>query len=85
MSIRRRLVVPAAAVLSLGLLSACASSEDTAADSATSPAASACALTMADPWVKAQDQDMTGAFGVFSNPSDADVTIESTPRARRPG
>ena len=30
---------------------------------------------MADPWVKAQDTDMTGAFGVFSNPSDADITI----------
>jgi periplasmic copper chaperone A len=75
MSIRRHLVIPAAAVLSIGLLTACASSEDTAADAATSPAASACALTMADPWVKAQDTDMTGAFGVFSNPSDADITI----------
>ena len=75
MSIRRHLAIPAAAVLSLGLLTACASSEDTAADAATSPAASACALTMADPWVKAQDEDMTGAFGVFTNSSDADITI----------
>ena len=37
MSIRRHLVIPAAAVLSIGLLTACASSEDTAADAATSP------------------------------------------------
>jgi copper(I)-binding protein len=76
-SIHRRLVVPAAVILSLGLLTACASSGDAAADSATSPAAGACALTVADPWVKAQDKDMTGAFGVFSNASDVDVTIVS--------
>ncbi len=76
MSIRRHLAIPAAAVLSIGLLTACAS-EDTATDAATSAAANACALTMADPWVKAQDTDMTGAFGVFSNPSDSDITIAS--------
>ncbi len=76
MSIRRHLVIPVAAILSMGMLTACAS-EETAADAAdtASAAASACALTMADPWVKAQDQDMTGAFGVFTNPSDADITI----------
>jgi len=76
MSIRRHLAIPAAAVLSIGLLTACAS-EDTATDAATSAAANACALTMADPWVKAQDTAMTGAFGVFSNPSDSDITIAS--------
>ena len=65
MHIRRPLAVSAAAVLSIGLLTACASDE-TATDAATTPAAGACALTMADPWVKAQDEDMTGAFGVFS-------------------
>jgi copper(I)-binding protein len=79
MPILRRVVLPAAAVLTLGLLSACAS-DTTAADpatEATAAAGSACSLTMADPWVKAQDADMTGAFGVFSNPSDADITIIS--------
>jgi hypothetical protein len=63
-------------LLSIGLVTACAS-DDAPADAASSaPAgASACALTMTDPWVKAQDADMTGAFGMFSNPSDADITI----------
>ena len=74
----RRLVVPAAAVLSIGLLTACASDDAaTGAADTTSAAAGVCALTMADPWVKAQDADMTGAFGVFSNPSDAAITITS--------
>lgn len=79
MSLRRHLVLPAAAILSIGLLTACASDDAAtgAADTTTSAAAGACALTMADPWVKAQDTDMTGAFGVFSNPSDAAITITS--------
>lgn len=85
MSILRRLAMPAAAVLSIGVLTACAS-DTTATDvtaPATTPATDACALTMADPWVKAQDTDMTGAFGVFSNPSDTDViiTAASSPSA----
>ena len=79
MPILRRLAMPAAAVLSIGLLSACASdttaTDTTSPATTTTPAADGCALTMADPWVKAQDTDMTGAFGVFSNPSDADITI----------
>jgi periplasmic copper chaperone A len=78
MTTSRLLAASAAAVLSLGMLSACASGT-TATDTAdaTSAAASACALTVADPWVKAADADMTGAFGVVSNPSDADITITS--------
>jgi periplasmic copper chaperone A len=76
MPIRRHLVVPAAVVLSLGLLTACAS-DTTATDTASPAAAGSCAVTVADSWVKAQDSDMTGAFGVFSNPGDADVTIVS--------
>jgi periplasmic copper chaperone A len=75
---RRHLVVPAAAVLSMGLFTACATDVTTTGGAeATSQAAGACALTMADPWVKAQDTGMTSAFGVFSNPGDADVTITS--------
>ena len=78
MSLRRHLVLPAAAILSIGLLTACASDDAaTGAADTTSAAAGVCALTMADPWVKAQDTDMTGAFGVFSNPSDAAITITS--------
>lgn len=75
MTTLRILAASGAAVLSIGLLSACASDE-AATDAATTPAAAgACALTVADTWVKAQDQDMTGAFGVFTNPSDADIGI----------
>jgi copper(I)-binding protein len=85
MPIRRRIVIPAAAVLTLGLLSACAS-DTTTADAtaeasteagagATAAAGSTCGLAMTEPWVKAQDATMTSAFGVFSNPSDADITI----------
>lgn len=78
----RILAASGAALLSLGLLSACAS-DTTATDAATTPAATpadadACALTVTDPWVKAvQDETMTGAFGVVSNPTDGDITVVS--------
>jgi periplasmic copper chaperone A len=77
MPIRRRLVVPAAAVLTFGLLSACASGTTStgAGAEAVSGAAGACALTMADPWVKATDAEMTGAFGTLSNSTDTDITV----------
>ncbi|HYO85336.1 MAG TPA: copper chaperone PCu(A)C [Dermatophilaceae bacterium] len=83
MTTLRILAASGAAVLSIGLLSGCASDE-AATDPATTPAAAgACPLTVADPWVKAQDKDMTGAFGVFTNPSDVDITITeaSSPQA----
>jgi hypothetical protein len=75
----RRVAMSAAALLSLGLIAACGSDTTTtdAASASASPAAGACALTIADPWVKAQDTDMTGAFGVISNPTDADITVVS--------
>lgn len=71
---------PAAAVgatlLAVAALSAC-SSDDTASDT-TSPTDSAtCALTVTDPWVKATDEEMTGAFGMIENPTDADITVVS--------
>ncbi len=65
-----------ATLLALGALSAC-SSDDTASDTATASESAACALTVTDPWVKAQDMDMTGAFGVFENTTDQDITITS--------
>ena len=68
MSVVARFCVPVATLLSIGLLSACAS-DTTAADAtsaaATSAAAGSCALTMSDAWVKAKDTEMTGAFGVI--------------------
>jgi len=76
----RRVALPAVALLSIGLMAACAS-DTTATDAASTPAApsaaDACALTIADPWVKAQDADMTGAFGVLSNATGADITVVS--------
>jgi copper(I)-binding protein len=69
---------PAAAVgatlLAVAALSAC-SSDDTASDTTSPTESAACALTVTDPWVKAQDTDMTGAFGMIENPTDADITI----------
>jgi periplasmic copper chaperone A len=32
-------------------------------------------LSMTDPWVKASDGDMTAAFGVLANSSDADIRV----------
>jgi len=80
MTVPRILAASGAAVLSIGLLSACAS-DSTATDAGTdvaSVASDACALTIADPWVKAvQDETMTGAFGVFTNATDGDITVVS--------
>lgn len=75
-----RLVVPlSAAVLAIGLLSGCAS--DTADSDAQAP--TTCPLTVTDPWVKATDTEMTGAFGIIENSGAVDVTVVSaaSPRA----
>ena len=42
--------------------------QDSAADSAQ-------ALTISDAWIKATDEQMTGAFGVVTNNTDADIQI----------
>jgi hypothetical protein len=70
----RHIAVLGAALLAVGGLTAC-SSDDTADTTAASPGE--CALTVSDPWVKAADEDMTGAFGMVENATDADVTITS--------
>lgn len=70
----RSIAVIGAALLAAGALSACSSSE-TPKESASS--AAACALTVSDPWVKATDTEMTGAFGVVTNPGEQEVTITS--------
>ncbi len=71
---RRSIAILGISLLALGGLTAC-SSDDTAGGTA-SPATE-CALTVTDPWVKAQDEDMTAAFGVIENATDADITITS--------
>ncbi|MEQ6903193.1 copper chaperone PCu(A)C [Nocardioides sp. YIM 152588] len=62
-------------------LAACGSDDDgTAADTASAAApagAAADAVTVTDPWVKAVDGEMSAAFGVLTNDSDADVTLVS--------
>ncbi len=73
--LNRPVAAIAVTLLGLGALTAC-SSDDTATSESASPTA-ACALTVSDPWVKATDTEMTGAFGVIENPTDADVTITS--------
>lgn len=71
---KRSMAVLGAALLALGGLTACSS--DNTADGTSSPATE-CALTVTDPWVKAQDEGMTAAFGVLENATDADITITS--------
>jgi periplasmic copper chaperone A len=83
----RRLAALGTSALAAGLLSACASgSSETAADpQGSAPGTGACPITVADAWVKAQDTDMTGAFGVLQNAGDAEVTVVSatSPQAGR--
>lgn len=69
----RRTAFAGVALFALGSLGACSS--DTASDEATPTSASECALTVADPWVKATEEDMTGAFGMINNTSDAQITV----------
>lgn len=73
-TLNRPIAAIGATLLAIGALSAC-SSDETASDTASPAESAACALTVSDPWVKAQDTDMTGAFGVMENPTDADITI----------
>jgi copper(I)-binding protein len=84
MTIRRRSAL-AAAVLATGLLTACASdaTEQAASPEASGPVAGACALTVVDPWVKATEDEMTGAFGTVQNTGAAEavVTGASSPAA----
>jgi copper(I)-binding protein len=84
MTIRRRSAL-AAAVAAAGLLTACASgtTEEAASPEASAPAATGCALTVVDPWVKATDEMMTGAFGTIQNTGAAEavVTGASSPAA----
>jgi periplasmic copper chaperone A len=58
----------------------CGSSDDTASSGTATPApsATAAALTIRDPWVKAaRAGEMTAAFGVLANGTGADVTVVS--------
>ena len=47
------------------------------ADAAESSADDGAALTVRDAWVKASDDEKTGAFGVIENHTDSDVVVTS--------
>ncbi|MGX6604554.1 copper chaperone PCu(A)C [Micromonosporaceae bacterium Da 78-11] len=79
---RRRLLIAATAgglAATLGL-AGCGGSDEAASGSTPGPApsatASAAALTVKDPWVKAGPVgEMTAAFGVLTNGTGADLTV----------
>ena len=88
--IRAVLLMPAVALAMTGALSACGSSTTTtsstpsatgATSAATSlapkPTGQAGQLTVTDPWVKAVDTGMTGAFLIVKNTGSAEVHIVS--------
>lgn len=84
-----------AGVCSLALLGACAGAATTsdraatptppATGSAAKATGQAAGLSVSDPWAKAADQGMTGAFAVLKNSGTADVHIvsASSPAATR--
>ncbi|TCB99624.1 copper chaperone PCu(A)C [Micromonospora zingiberis] len=86
-AISGRLVRPAAlftGVLLASLVAGCGAAED-GSTTAPNPSATATSaapagaqdgvLTVQDPWVKAADTGMTGAFATLVNDTDSDVTI----------
>lgn len=80
MSVNRRLSALAAGVLTIAALSACSGDSTTSeepAGSAEAGSTAACAITVADSWVKATDTEMTGAFGELTNTSDAEMVVVS--------
>ncbi|RIV37075.1 copper chaperone PCu(A)C [Micromonospora radicis] len=92
----RRLVRPAVlitGVLLAGLVSGCGSTDD-GSTAAPTPSVTATpstptgvedgVLTVQDPWVKAADEGMTGAFATLVNNTDADVTITAVTSAVSP-
>ena len=65
-------------------LTGCGAAADAASSSASGGATQAASVTVTDPWIKAADTDMTGAFAVLGNTGDADaeLTGASTPAAK---
>ncbi|GAA0580261.1 hypothetical protein GCM10010172_76530 [Paractinoplanes ferrugineus] len=84
------MVVAAVGVVAALGLAGCGGSNEASgsgkpAGSAAGPSASAAALTMKDPWVKAAPAgEMTAAFGVLTNGTAADITVVSAESAASP-
>ncbi|ALE91300.1 hypothetical protein AOC05_01290 [Arthrobacter alpinus] len=73
-------LIPALSLLaaaSLALAGCGAASNETAAPASITASHGTPAVTVSDAWIKASESGMTGAFGVISNSSDADVTVVS--------
>lgn len=75
----RPVAAAAALLLTVGGLAACGSSSGSSSSPtpSASPTQASAALTVGDPWVKATDTEMTGAFGVLRNAGSTDVTVAS--------
>ena len=85
-TLRALLAVPAIALLAASCGSSDSDDAATTTTAAEAPAAETpeedapatdAALTMRDAWVKASNEEKTGAFGVTENQTDADVVIAS--------
>ena len=65
-----RAIAGAAAVLTVGALTACGSDDD-----ASTTLTQAESVTLTDQWIKAADTEMTAEFGILTNNSDNQVTV----------
>lgn len=61
--------------LGLGVVGCAESDPQPAVSAGTGATEEAAAITVLDPWIKAAEAGMTGAFGTLRNDSDAPVTI----------
>ncbi|MFY9331339.1 MAG: copper chaperone PCu(A)C [Candidatus Nanopelagicales bacterium] len=74
---RARIPVIAVALMAGAItLSGCGSNSDSAATDDTASSSSATVL-VTDAWIRTTDGTMTGIFGVISNTTDEDITIDS--------
>lgn len=72
---RRAVLLVSVATLALAGVAGCGGSSTSGESPATSATASSEGMSVQDAWIKATDESMTGAFGVLSNPSGADITV----------
>jgi copper(I)-binding protein len=73
----KKTLYPVLSMLAATTLALTGCGQGTAPTSSASATASIAALTISEPWVKAADSGMSGAFGTIRNNSDKDVTIIS--------
>ncbi len=76
MVLNRLPVAAGALVLAGAALAGCSSDSAVEAD-----ADAACTVSVTDAWVRATDEEMTGAFGVLTNNSDVEMVVVSATSA----